>query len=101
GLAWWGIEGGHTTEVALAFAAVVGSLMVSYVRARAEGLGLELKDGLFTRSERVALTGVALILGFVTAALWALAVLTMITAAQRTWIASRMLIEQDAPKGGR
>ncbi|MDA0270079.1 MAG: CDP-alcohol phosphatidyltransferase family protein [Chloroflexi bacterium] len=101
GLAWWAIEGGHNTEAALAFAAVVGSLMVSYVRARAEGLGLELKDGLFTRSERVALTGVALILGFVTAALWALAVLTMITAAQRTWIASRMLIEQDAPKGGR
>jgi CDP-diacylglycerol---glycerol-3-phosphate 3-phosphatidyltransferase len=101
GLAWWAIEGGYHTEAALAFAAVVGSLMVSYVRARAEGLGLELKDGLFTRSERVVLTGVALILGFVTAALWALAVLTMITAAQRTWIASRMLIEQDAPRGGR
>ncbi|GMU41089.1 MAG: putative phosphatidylinositol synthase PgsA [Chloroflexota bacterium] len=101
GLTWWAIDGGHDTEALLAFAAVVGSLMVSYVRARAEGLGLALKDGLFTRSERVVLTGVALILGFVTAALWVLAVLTLFTAAQRTWIAARMLIEEDAPKGGR
>lgn len=100
-LAWWAIETGRDTEALLAFAAVVGSLMVSYVRARAEGLGLALKDGLFTRSERVVLTGVALIIGFVTAALWALAVLTLFTAAQRTWIAARMLIEEDAPKGGR
>lgn len=101
GVTWWAIDAGHDTEALLAFAAVVGSLMVSYVRARAEGLGLALKDGLFTRSERVVLTGVALILGFVTAALWALAVLTLFTAAQRTWIAARMLIAEDAPKGGR
>ncbi|PKN81208.1 MAG: CDP-alcohol phosphatidyltransferase family protein [Chloroflexi bacterium HGW-Chloroflexi-9] len=101
GLAWWAIDTGRDTEALLAFTAVVGSLMVSYVRARAEGLGLALKDGLFTRSERVVLTGVALIIGFVTAALWALAVLTLFTAAQRTWIAARMLIDEDAPKGGR
>ena len=47
-------------EALLAFLAVVGSLMVSYVRARSEGLGMPLKDGLFTRSERVVLTGVLL-----------------------------------------
>ncbi|HXV97554.1 MAG TPA: CDP-alcohol phosphatidyltransferase family protein, partial [Anaerolineae bacterium] len=40
-------------ELLLVYATVVGSLMVSYARARAEGIGISLKDGLFTRFERV------------------------------------------------
>jgi CDP-diacylglycerol--glycerol-3-phosphate 3-phosphatidyltransferase len=79
---------GHTEEVVLAFAAVVGSMMVSYVRARAEGIGLELREGLFTRAERVLLLGGALIIGFgvVRWALWALAALANATAAQRVLV---------------
>lgn len=38
--------------------ALVGSIMVSYVRARAEGLGIECKGGFMQRPERVVLTGV-------------------------------------------
>ncbi len=77
--------GGHAEEVALCFAAVVGSLMVSYVRARAEGVGLELREGLFTRAERVLLLAVALVVGHgvVRWALWALAILSNLTALQR------------------
>ena len=45
----------------VAGAAIVGSLMVSYVRARAEGLGLECKVGLMQRPERVVLTAVGAI----------------------------------------
>jgi len=41
------------------FAAMVGSVMVSYVRARAEGLGIECKVGLMQRPERVVVTAVA------------------------------------------
>jgi hypothetical protein len=40
----------------ITFVALVGSLMVSYVRARAEGLGLECKVGFMQRPERVVLT---------------------------------------------
>ena len=40
----------------IAFVALIGSLMVSYVRARAEGLGIECKVGLMQRPERVVLT---------------------------------------------
>jgi CDP-diacylglycerol--glycerol-3-phosphate 3-phosphatidyltransferase len=98
GVFWYQIDLGHREEALLAFLAVVGSLMVSYVRARSEGLGMPLKDGLFTRSERVVLTGVALLFGVLRPALWILAVLTLLTAAQRTWIASRALIEAD--RGG-
>lgn len=96
GLLWYALQTGSDEQAMLAFVATVGSLMVSYVRARAEGLGLALKDGLFTRSERVVLVGVALILGLTRAALWALAILTVLTAFQRLWIGSRALIAEDA-----
>jgi CDP-diacylglycerol--glycerol-3-phosphate 3-phosphatidyltransferase len=42
-----------------AFIALIGSMMVSYVRARAEGLGVECKGGLMQRPERVILIGVS------------------------------------------
>jgi hypothetical protein len=71
--------------------------MVSYVRARAEGLNIQLRDGIFTRAERVVLTGAMLILGYVTIGLWILAAMSLFTAFQRLWIASRMLLEADAP----
>ncbi len=99
GLLWHALHTGSDEQAMLAFVATVGSLMVSYVRARSEGLGLALRDGLFTRSERVVLVGVALILGFTRAALWALAVLTVLTAFQRLWIGSRALIAEDATPG--
>ncbi len=83
-------RGGHTEEIALIYAAVVGSIMVSYVRARAEGIGLELREGLFTRAERVLLLAGALIVADIATepqvlrwVLWLLAVLTHLTAAQR------------------
>lgn len=43
----------------IAFVALVGSIMVSYVRARAEGLGIECKIGFLQRPERVVITAVA------------------------------------------
>lgn len=100
GLLWYALERGSDEQAMLAFVATVGSLMVSYVRARSEGLGLALKDGLFTRSERVVLVGVALIFDVTRAALWVLAVLTVLTAIQRLWIGSRALIAEDStPRG--
>lgn len=79
--------GGHTEEIILIYAAVVGSIMVSYTRARAEGIGLELREGLFTRAERVLLLAGALIIGFGTVrwALWILAILSNATALQRLY----------------
>src|SRR3954469_12483088 len=45
-----------------AFIALIGSMMVSYTRARSEGLGIQNKGGLMQRPERVVLTGVAALL---------------------------------------
>ncbi|HEY8450926.1 MAG TPA: CDP-alcohol phosphatidyltransferase family protein [Natronosporangium sp.] len=82
---------GETTPVTLAFAAVTGSILVSYVRARAEIAGLNLKEGFFTRAERVLVLGLGLILGLAVPALWLLAVLTNLTALQRLYLVWRGL----------
>lgn len=52
---------GSTTGAILSFLALIGSVMVSYVRARAEGLGIECKIGFMQRPERVVTTAVALL----------------------------------------
>ena len=53
---------------------LVGSLMVSYVRARAEGLGAECKVGLMQRPERVVLTALGLLCAPFCRTLWAIVV---------------------------
>ncbi|MEX0761103.1 MAG: CDP-alcohol phosphatidyltransferase family protein [Dehalococcoidia bacterium] len=73
------------TGVILAFVALAGSLMVSYVRARAEGLGYKGTAGFLTRPERVVITTVSLLLGYPLAALWILAVGTPLSALHRFW----------------
>lgn len=92
GLLLYQLEEGHREEAALVFAVLAGSLLVSYVRARAEGLGVALTSGWLRRAERVVLLGVALITGvLLRPVLWALAVLTVLTAIQRLYLALRIL----------
>lgn len=55
------------------FAAMIGSVMVSYVRARAEGLDIECKVGLMQRPERVVVTAVTAIITGITGNIWWLA----------------------------
>jgi len=76
---------GARQEIMLIYAAIVGSLLISYARARAEGLGLECKVGLLTRMERIAILSLALILNRMSIALWVLAILTNFTALQRVY----------------
>lgn len=79
------------TQTYLIFAALVGSFLVSYVRARAEGLGLECRGGLLTRAWRLGLLAAGLILGWVELALWLLAGLSFFTVGQRWWLLWRTL----------
>ncbi len=89
GLLFWFSDRGQQEEVLLAAVAIIGSFLVSYVRARSEIVGLPLREGLFTRAERVLVLGVGLIIDEVTIVLWILAVLASLTAAQRLWLAGR------------
>ncbi len=65
------------------YIAVVGSLMVSYAKARAEGLGLECKTGLLARPERVVILAIGLITGTVIWAVLLLAIFSNVTAVER------------------
>ena len=56
GLSYYLIQTGYVIGALITFVALVGSIMVSYVRARAEGLGLECKVGFMQRPERVVVT---------------------------------------------
>lgn len=74
------------------FAALVGSIMVSYVRARAEGIGLDCKVGLLQRPERVVLTALGAIaaalaqdMTWLVGAMALIAVLANATAFYRIW----------------
>lgn len=97
GIMYWYLQHRSMVFVAyLVFLTLLGSLMVSYARARAEGIGVEMKQGLMTRFERIAL----LIIGLVLTAFFGdapilivlalLAVFTNITAVQRIWLVYRL-----------
>ena len=76
-----------TLEPMLVIVALTGSMLVSYVRARAQSLGFESEGGLLARPERVVITVVGLIfMPLLVWALWILAVLTNVTAIQRIWL---------------
>jgi len=83
----------QVAESVLAGAALLGSLMVSYLRAKMERLGIECKVGLFTRPERVIVLALGLLLSqFDYALVTALAVITFFsffTAGQRLYYAWR------------
>ncbi|MBI3740482.1 MAG: CDP-alcohol phosphatidyltransferase family protein [Chloroflexi bacterium] len=95
GLLYWFNQRGVMGATYLVYLTLLGSLMVSYARARAEGIGVECKEGMVTRFERIALLVVSLLLSVwfgdaaILIALIILAVLTNVTAAQRIWLVYR------------
>jgi CDP-diacylglycerol--glycerol-3-phosphate 3-phosphatidyltransferase len=85
GIAMFYVREGHELGVVLAIAALVASVMVSYTRARAEGLDIEGDVGVLGRPERIVVLGAGLLSGYV---LWALGVIAAVagfTVLQRVW----------------
>ena len=72
-----------SVAVLLVFLALFGSLLVSYIRARAEALGLECQVGLFTRAERVIVLALGLLLNQIVIALAIIVVFSFFTFGQR------------------
>lgn len=86
-------------EAALVLAALAGSLLISYARARAEALGFSCKVGLLTRFERLVIFAVGLIFGWILPILGVLAVLTNVTALQRIYHVYRQARAMPPPNG--
>jgi CDP-diacylglycerol--glycerol-3-phosphate 3-phosphatidyltransferase len=74
---------GAALEAALTVLALLGALLVSYTRARAEALGAECKVGIITRAERVVVLSLGLCLELVAPAIVLLALLGAVAVAQR------------------
>ena len=100
GLLVFYIQLSSTEGLVLVYLALAGSIMVSYLRARAEGLGIECTVGVMTRPERVVTLGIGLIAGHwwptvVLIVLGVIAGLTFLTTVQRLIHAWRSLKTQE------
>ena len=99
---------GDELAVAAVVIAVLGSLMVSYTRARAEALGVECKVGLATRPVRVVILSVGLVFAkgaglgdfeLLAPAIYVLAVVTAFTVVQRIWHVRQALVQVERHGG--
>jgi CDP-diacylglycerol--glycerol-3-phosphate 3-phosphatidyltransferase len=95
----------HNTGLASVLLATAGSQMVSYTRARAEGLGVSLSVGLMQRSERIVLVGLGLLAAgafatvgreILTATLLVVGGMSSITALRRLYLGSAALAKQES-----
>ena len=84
GLLWYYLQRGEPLYCLLVFAATMGSVMVSYTKARAEALGFDCNVGVLTRLERYIVMAPALLFNVPWLALWIVAILANVTALQRT-----------------
>jgi CDP-diacylglycerol--glycerol-3-phosphate 3-phosphatidyltransferase len=100
---------GDELAVAAVVVAVLGSLMVSYTRARAEALGVECKVGLATRPVRVVVLSAGLVFAkgaglgdfeLLEASIYVLAGLTVFTVAQRIWHVRKALMKREQGAAG-
>jgi CDP-diacylglycerol---glycerol-3-phosphate 3-phosphatidyltransferase len=100
-VAWYFADSGDAIAAAACVLTVLGSLMVSYTRARAEAIGVECKVGLATRPVRVVLLSIGLVFAkgaglgdfeLLAPAIYAMAGLTAITVVQRVWHVRRQLV---------
>jgi CDP-diacylglycerol--glycerol-3-phosphate 3-phosphatidyltransferase len=99
-IAWTFAENGDSLAAAACVYVVLGSLMVSYTRARAEALGVECKVGVATRPVRVVILSIGILFAeglglgdfsLLAPAIYAMAALTTFTVIQRVWHVRRAL----------
>ena len=83
GLMWFFLTNDNSLGVVLTMVTLAGSILISYARARAEGLGFECKVGLLTRMERFIIFIPSLIFHFPLIGMVIMAILTHVTAIQR------------------
>ncbi len=94
---------GEPLYVMAAFLALIASFLVSYTRARGEGLGVNVKVGIGTRVERFIVTAIALLFNQILIGLLVIIVLAGITVLQRMWavytITHAMAAQEAAEQG--
>ncbi len=88
GVAWYlGRDSGRLPVLALA--AVALAMLISYERAKAEGLGYNARGGLMERAERMVMLGIGLAFDVLVPVLWIMVALMAVTAVQRFFLVWR------------
>jgi CDP-diacylglycerol--glycerol-3-phosphate 3-phosphatidyltransferase len=82
-LLWFFVAEGSERLVGVTIAAFVLTVLTSYIRAKAESLGLDCRVGILERAERLTLVIAGLILGILEPMLWVVVALGAVTVAQR------------------
>jgi CDP-diacylglycerol---glycerol-3-phosphate 3-phosphatidyltransferase len=90
---------GHAVDAALVVLALLGSILVSYTRARAESLGVECKVGLMSRPERIILIALGLFFDVLPYVIYIMLALTAFTVIQRVIHTYRQLNRQEHEGG--
>ena len=85
-IAWYLDRMGDSTGAFLSIGTMVGAFLVSYARARGEGLGIQSQVGIMERPERIILLIVATLTGWLAPVLLVMLVLTHITVIQRAYV---------------
>lgn len=89
GLIAYYLQRGDSLMAAGVFAAWGGSVLVSYVKARGEALGFDVRGGLLTRLERYLVLGPSLVFGYPSLGILAVAIFANFTAFQRIYLVRR------------
>jgi CDP-diacylglycerol--glycerol-3-phosphate 3-phosphatidyltransferase len=106
-VAWYFADSGNAIAASACVLTVLGSLMVSYTRARAEALGVECKVGIATRPVRVVILSAGLVFAkgagvfdveLLAPAIYVMAALTAFTVGQRVWHVRGQLRALDVPE---
>lgn len=90
-LSWYFIMKSSLIGFYLSLGTLVGAFLISYVRARAEGIGESCHTGIMERPERIILLAFAAITGWLLPVLWIMFILTHITVFQRIYHVWRIL----------
>jgi CDP-diacylglycerol--glycerol-3-phosphate 3-phosphatidyltransferase len=85
GILIYSLRDSNPVNCLLVFLAASGSVLVSYIRARAQSLGIDTKIGILTRVERYLVIVPSLLFGRLDVGLWVIAILGNFTAFQRIW----------------
>jgi CDP-diacylglycerol--glycerol-3-phosphate 3-phosphatidyltransferase len=94
GILFFFIREARAGEILLTMATLIGTIMVSYTKARAQAIGVACEVGLMERPERLLCLIVGALFHLLTPALWVLAILANVTALQRILVTRRIASSQ-------
>lgn len=85
GFSWYLFKNGSTPGMFVGLGTMVGTLIISYTKARAEGLGRDCHTGIMERPERIILMIFGALTGLVLPVMWIMLILTHVTVMQRIY----------------